>query len=79
MTLSGQSVSEELLTYARTRNVSKIVVGKPRRPRWREVVFGSVVDELARNNDDIDVYSNNSPPPLIVIMTSPRRLSARSK
>jgi two-component system sensor histidine kinase KdpD len=56
VTLSGQSVSEELLTYARTRNVSKIVVGKPLRPRWREVVFGSVVDELARNTDDIDVY-----------------------
>jgi two-component system, OmpR family, sensor histidine kinase KdpD len=56
VTLSGQSVSEELLTYARARNVSKIVVGKPLRPRWREVVFGSVVDELARNTDDIDVY-----------------------
>ena len=56
VTLSGQNVSEELLTYARTRNVSKIVVGKPRRPRWREIVFGSVVDELARNTDDIDVY-----------------------
>jgi two-component system, OmpR family, sensor histidine kinase KdpD len=56
VTLSGQNVSEELLNYARTRNVSKIVVGKPRRPRWKEIVFGSVVDELARNTDDIDVY-----------------------
>jgi two-component system sensor histidine kinase KdpD len=56
VTLSGHSVSEELLTYARTRNVSKIVVGKPLRARWREIVFGSVVDELARNTDDIDVY-----------------------
>src|SRR5262249_30447030 len=56
VTLSGQHVSEEILTYARTRNVSKIVVGKPLRPRWREVIFGSVVDELARNTDDIDVY-----------------------
>ena len=43
VTLSGQSVSEEILTYARTRNVSKIVVGKPLRPRWREIVFGSVI------------------------------------
>src|SRR5207302_6194369 len=41
VTLSGQSVIEELLTYARTRNVSKVVVGKPKRPRWREIVFGS--------------------------------------
>src|SRR5499426_252759 len=56
VTLSGYHISEELLTYARTRNVSKIVVGKPRRPRWKEIVFGSVVDELARNTDDIDVY-----------------------
>src|SRR5215510_8476321 len=67
-TLSGHSVSEELLTYARTRNVSKIVVGKPLRARWREIVFGSVVDELARNTDDIDVYvisgeHDNSRPP----------------
>src|SRR5262249_5808954 len=31
VTLSGQNVSEELLNYARARNVSKIVVGKPRR------------------------------------------------
>jgi two-component system sensor histidine kinase KdpD len=59
VTLSGQNVSEELLNYARTRNVSKIVVGKPRRPRWKEIVFGSVVDELARNTDDIDVYVIN--------------------
>ena len=56
VTLSGENVSEELLNYARTRNVSKIVVGKPRRPRWKEFVFGAVVDELARNTDDIDVY-----------------------
>jgi two-component system sensor histidine kinase KdpD len=56
VTLSGEHVSAEILAYARTRNVSKIVVGKPPRSRWREVVFGSVVDELARNTDEIDVY-----------------------
>jgi two-component system sensor histidine kinase KdpD len=49
-------VSEELLTYARTRTVSKMVIGKPRRPRWREVVFGSVVEELIKQSGDIDVY-----------------------
>jgi two-component system sensor histidine kinase KdpD len=59
VTLSGQSVSEELFTYARTRNVSKIVVGKPARPRWREIVFGSVVEELIKHSGDIDVYVIN--------------------
>jgi two-component system, OmpR family, sensor histidine kinase KdpD len=55
VTLSGEHVSEELLTYARARNVSKIVVGKPLRPRWQEILFGSVVDQLVRRSGEIDV------------------------
>jgi two-component system sensor histidine kinase KdpD len=56
VTLSGQKVNEELLNYARTRNVSKIVVGKPKRMRWRDRIFGSVVDDLVWGSDEIDVY-----------------------
>lgn len=67
VTLSGEQVSEEVLTYARARNVSKIVVGKPKHPRWRDVVYGSVVDELVRHSDEIDVYvisgEENAPQP----------------
>jgi two-component system sensor histidine kinase KdpD len=54
--LSGQSISDEILDYARGRNVSKIIIGKPLRPRWRELLFGSVVDELIRYSGQIDVY-----------------------
>jgi two-component system sensor histidine kinase KdpD len=68
VTLSGQKASEEILAFARTRNVTKIVVGKPARPRWREILFGSVVDEVIRKSGDIDVYvitgEENSAPPL---------------
>ena len=39
-----------------TQNVTKIVVGKPARPWWRYRLFGSVVDELIRGSDEIDVY-----------------------
>ncbi len=56
VTLSGHRVSEELVRYARQRNVSKIVVGKPERPRWRELLLGSVVDEVVRTSGEIDVY-----------------------
>jgi two-component system, OmpR family, sensor histidine kinase KdpD len=56
VTLSGQRVGEELLRYARARNVSKIVVGKPGGPRWRELLSRSVVDELVRGSGDVDVY-----------------------
>ena len=34
--LSGANVAQELLSYARMRNVSKIIVGKPVRARWKE-------------------------------------------
>jgi two-component system sensor histidine kinase KdpD len=54
--LSGPRVSEEVLRYARQRNVTQIVVGKPARPRWRERLFGSVVDDLVRESGAIDVY-----------------------
>lgn len=56
VTLTGNEVSEELLTYARRRNVTKIVIGKPARPRWQEFLFGSILDDLARNSGEIDIY-----------------------
>jgi len=56
VTLSGERPAAEILRYARRRNVSKIVVGKPIRSRWRDVFFGSVRDQLERESGDIDVY-----------------------
>ena len=56
VTLSGVNVVEELLHYARHQNVSKILVGKPREPRWREMFRGSFVYQLTRKCGDIDVY-----------------------
>ena len=56
VTLSGHRASEEILNYARTRNVSKIIIGKPSHPRWKDKLFGSVLDEVVRGSGDIDVY-----------------------
>ena len=56
VTLTGHDVATEVLAYARRRNVTRIVLGKPARPRWRESLFGSVVNELIRQSGDIDVY-----------------------
>ena len=77
VTLSGPRVSEELLNYAHQRNASKIVIGKPIKPRWREFVFGSVVDEIVRGSGDIDVYvisgehdDTTLPPPIVFERTS---------
>jgi two-component system sensor histidine kinase KdpD len=56
VTLSGQRMSEEILTYARSRNVTRIIIGKPTHPRWKDKLFGSPLDEIVRGSGDIDVY-----------------------
>src|SRR5512147_2685403 len=54
-TISGPSVSEAILRFARERNVSKLVVGKPAHPRWRDRLRGSLVDALVRTSGGMDV------------------------
>ena len=56
VTLSGLNAAEEVLAYARTHNATKIVVGKPTHPRWRDKLFGSMLDQLVRGSGDVDVY-----------------------
>ncbi len=55
VTLTGDDVSRQLLEYARSRNVTKIIVGKPLRSRWKEWLFGSVVEDLVRGSGDMDI------------------------
>jgi two-component system sensor histidine kinase KdpD len=72
-TLTGHSVSEELLAFAHSRNITKIIVGKASSPRWRQVLFGSVSEELVRKSGDIDVYvvtgERDEPQPRRVVQT----------
>src|SRR5262245_27066857 len=55
VTLPGQSVVEEILAFARSRNATRVVVGKSRRSRWFELQHGSVVDELVRSGSGIAI------------------------
>ena len=56
ITVAGQDVAEAILDYARSHNVTKIIVGKSLEPRWRELFRGSIVDRIIHNSDQIDVY-----------------------
>ena len=56
VTLPGRSVAETIAAYARSHNVTKIVAGKPLQPRWLEWLRGSIVDQIIRHSQDIDVY-----------------------
>jgi len=55
VTVPGRAVADDLLRIARERNVSEIILGKPLRPRWRELWSGSVVDDVIRRSGAIDV------------------------
>jgi two-component system sensor histidine kinase KdpD len=54
-TLVGRDVAETLLEYARSRNVTKIVVGKTATPRWKRWLLGTIVDQLLERGGEIDV------------------------
>jgi len=54
--LAGDDVVRETLAYARTRNVTKIVIGKTDQPHRRLFRRASIVDELLQNSGSIDVY-----------------------
>jgi two-component system sensor histidine kinase KdpD len=56
VTLPGTSVAEAALSYARQHNVTKIIAGRPLRPRWREMLRGSIADQLLQRGGAIDVY-----------------------
>ena len=55
-TLSGENVATTLLDFARSRNVTKILIGKTDQPRWRRLLFGSIVEDVLDKSGDIDVY-----------------------
>ena len=56
ITLSGQEVAEEIVKYARGRNVTRIIIGKTGEPAWREALGRSVLSRILHQSGDIDVY-----------------------
>lgn len=56
ITLPGQSIATEIIRHAAANNVTHIVIGKPHKPRWRELFEGSVCHELIRQAGDISVH-----------------------
>lgn len=54
--LSGNDVAGPLLAYARTHNVTRIVIGKPTHARLRDWLHGSLLDAVVRASGDIDVH-----------------------
>jgi two-component system sensor histidine kinase KdpD len=56
VTVAGSDVAEEVLRYARANNITKIIVGRPRRPWWKRLLWSSVADQVVKGCGAIDVY-----------------------
>jgi two-component system sensor histidine kinase KdpD len=55
-TLAADEIVPALMDFARAHNITKIIAGKPLRPRWQEFLRGSLVHQLIRASGEIDVY-----------------------
>jgi two-component system sensor histidine kinase KdpD len=55
-TRQAASIADAVVGFARDHNVTKIIAGKPLRPRWVDVLRGSVVDQIIHTSGPIDVY-----------------------
>ncbi|GAB1717605.1 MAG: osmosensitive K+ channel signal transduction histidine kinase [Nitrobacter sp.] len=56
VTIPGRELAGEILDYAAKNNFSHIVIGRSARPRWREVLFGSITYEIVRRAGNIAVH-----------------------
>ncbi|MEC4590641.1 MULTISPECIES: sensor histidine kinase [Nitrospirillum] len=56
ITVPGRTIAADVLGYARANNFTHIIIGKSERPRWFEIVHGSVVHELVRKAGTISVH-----------------------
>lgn len=66
-TLTGENAADEIIRFAQERNVTKVVVGKPRFFSWKERLFGSFVEQITLKSGEIDVLvtggqDGSSPP-----------------
>jgi two-component system sensor histidine kinase KdpD len=49
-------VADDVIDFARSNNITQIVIGKSGRTRWFELLHGSVVHDLVRRSGNISVH-----------------------
>jgi|AmaraimetFIIA100_FD_contig_61_8651780_length_4755_multi_7_in_0_out_0_3 two-component system sensor histidine kinase KdpD len=52
----NKSIADDVIDYAHAHNVTQIIIGKSTRPRWFEILHGSVVHDLVRRSGNISVH-----------------------
>ena len=52
----SHGIADDVIGYAHAHNVTQIIIGKSTRPRWFEMLHGSVVHDLVRRSGSISVH-----------------------
>jgi len=52
----ARRIADDVIDYAHANNITQIVIGKSERPRWFEILHGSVVHDLVRRAGTINVH-----------------------
>lgn len=55
----GHNVPEAVIQFVKQQGINKIVIGRPNRPRWQDILNGSIVDEIIRKSGAAEVYVIN--------------------
>jgi two-component system, OmpR family, sensor histidine kinase KdpD len=53
--VTATDVTDAIMEYTARHNITKIVMGKPNKPRWREILYTPVVDQVIRRSGAVDV------------------------
>lgn len=54
--IPGTDVAREIVRHAAANNFSHVVIGKPSKPRWRELFEGSVTHDLIRLGGNLSIH-----------------------
>ena len=52
----ARNIAEDIIAFARSKNVTHIVIGKTTRSRWFEILNGSIVHDLVRRSGSTSVH-----------------------
>ncbi len=59
--IPGQDVAASIIDYARANNVTHIIVGKSKRPRWQQWLAGSVPQQMINRAGGINIHIIEAP------------------
>jgi len=67
----GVSEAEEVVKFAKKNNITRIIVGRQVRTRWREILNLSFVDRLIRMSGSIEIYIITDDGPRVKAQNNP--------